>query len=106
MQVTLERGIGAGFLVDLGGKGKFLKPIQAIGPWVLYVSDEYSDFWFLVAWVGLGVLCGVLVGVPLWLATGVPQYVRWLFFLGIAIGGVIGSLLTTDKRRRRKKRSR
>jgi hypothetical protein len=49
------------------------------------MADDYSDFWLLVAGVSVGLICGLLVGVPLWLVTGYPQFVRWAFFKAVPL---------------------
>ncbi|MFX1576493.1 MAG: hypothetical protein ACFFCF_04925 [Promethearchaeota archaeon] len=66
------------------------------------MPEEFADFRFLVGGVILGIIFGVFVGVPLWMITGYPDYVRLFFFLGVTIGGATGAVLTGESRRRKK----
>ena len=69
-----------------------------------YSPEERFDYFFIILGAILGILGGFLIGVPLWLATGVPNYVRLFTFFGITIGGIIGAVFTNKKQSRRRKR--
>lgn len=69
-----------------------------------YSPEERFDYFFIIIGTILGILGGLLIGVPLWLATGVSRYVRLFTFFGITIGGIIGTALTSKKQSRRRKR--
>ena len=69
-----------------------------------YSPEERLDYFFVSIVAILGILGGLLIGVPLWLATGFVDYVRLFTFLGITIGGIIGTALTSKKQSRRRKR--
>jgi hypothetical protein len=70
-----------------------------------YSPEERFDYFFIIIGAILGILGGFLIGVPLWLATGVFNYVRLFTFLGITIGGIIGTAVTSKKQVRRRKRN-
>jgi hypothetical protein len=71
--------------------------------WNRTMPNEKLDFGIIVAGLILGSIFGLLVGVPLWLVTGYPQYLRLSFFGGVLLGGILGTTITSEKRRRRRK---
>ncbi|MFX0169783.1 MAG: hypothetical protein ACFE89_10560 [Candidatus Hodarchaeota archaeon] len=63
-------------------------------------SVEKFDCFFVVLGAILGILSFMLIGVPLWLATGYPDYLRISFFLGVLLGVIAATLFAYLKKRR------
>ena len=63
-------------------------------------TDDYFDWLIVVFGLLLGIIGGVLIGIPLWITTGYPNYIRVFFFLGICVGGLVGTGMASGKSRK------